>query len=104
MDQTLKMLKILLTISIFMLYCMNMAMAADDISCDKKTSDSHIIHCKAKRVMVVSLVSINGGECNTPAFHWHGSGEFSIPGTKECGYVGAVTLSINGHNKTFAPL
>jgi len=83
---------------------MNMAMAADDISCDKKTSDSHIIHCKTKKVMDVSLVSINGGECNSPAFHWHGSGEFSIPGTKECGYVGAVTLSIDGHNKTFAPL
>jgi hypothetical protein len=80
------------------------AMAADDISCDKKASDSHIIHCKAKKMMDVSLVSINGGECNAPTFHWHGSGEFSIPGTKECGYVGAVTLSIDGHNKTFAPL
>ena len=80
------------------------ALASDDISCDKKVSDSHIIHCKAKKVMNVSLVSINGGECNAPAFHWHGSGEFSIPGTKECHYVGAVTLSIDGHTKTFAPL
>jgi hypothetical protein len=80
------------------------AMASDDISCEKKVSDSHIIHCKAKKVMNVSLVSINGGECNAPPFHWHGSGGFSIPGTKECHYVGAVTLSIDGHNKTFAPL
>ena len=80
------------------------AWAGEDISCEKKVSDSHIIHCKAKKVMNVSLVNINGGECNAPSFHWHGSGEFSIPGTKECHYVGAVTLSIDGHNKTFAPL
>lgn len=80
------------------------AWAADDISCDKKVTDSHIIHCKAKKVMDVSLVSINGGECNAPSFHWHGSGGFTVPGTKECGYVGAITLSIDGHNKTFAPL
>ncbi len=80
------------------------AMASDDISCEKKVSDSHIIHCKAKKVMDVSLVNINGGECVAPASHWHGSGGFSIPGTKECHYVSAVTLSIDGHNKTFAPL
>lgn len=80
------------------------AMASDDISCEKKVSDSHIIHCKAKKVMNVSLVNINGGECVAPAFHWHGKGDFAVPGTKECHYVGAVTLSIDGHNKTFAPL
>ncbi len=104
MDQKSKMLKTLLTISIFTLYYMNSVWASEDISCDKKSGDDHRIHCKVKKVMDVSLVSINGGECNAPAFHWHGSGEFSIPGTKECGYVGAVTLSIDGHNKTFAPL
>lgn len=82
----------------------NIAWASDDISCDKKVNDSHIIHCKAKKVIDVTLVSINGGECNAPSFHRYGSGEFSIPGTKECHYVSAVTLSINGHNKTFAPL
>ena len=80
------------------------ALASEDVSCEKKASDSHIVHCKAKKVTDVSLVSINGGECNAPSFHWHGSGGFAIPGTKECGYVSAVTLSLNGHNKTFAPL
>lgn len=80
------------------------AYASDDISCEKKTSDSHIVHCKAKKVIDVSLVSINGGECNAPSFHRHGRGEFSVPGTKECGYVSAITLTIDGRNKTFAPL
>ena len=80
------------------------AWASEDFSCEKKPGDSHIVHCKAKKVTDVSLVSINGGECNAPSFHWHGSGGFAIPGTKECGYVSAVTLSLNGHNKTFAPL
>ena len=97
----LRNLKTLLTISSLFT---SAAWAADDISCDKKVNDSHIIHCKAKKVMDVSLVSINGGECNAPSFHWHGSGGFTVPGTKECGYVGSVTLSIDGHNKTFAPL
>ena len=82
----------------------SVAWASDDISCDKKINDNHNIHCKAKKVIDVSLVSINGGECNAPSFHRHGSGDFSIPGTKECGYVSSVTLSINGKNKTFAPL
>lgn len=92
-------------ILISILLCMSgVAMASDDISCEKKSSDSHNIHCKAKKVIDVTLVSINGGECNAPSFHRHGSGEFSIPGTKECHYVSAITLSINGHNKTFAPL
>ena len=100
-DRNLKILKILLTTSLLFA---NIAYASDDISCEKKSTDSHIVHCKAKKVMDVSLVSINGGECNAPPFHRHGSGEFSIPGTKECQYVGAVTLSIDGHNKTFAPL
>ena len=80
------------------------AMASDDISCEKKSTDSHIVHCKAKKVMDVSLVSINGGECNAPSFHRRVSGEFTIPGTKECFYVGSVSLSIDGHTKTFAPL
>ena len=98
----MKILKIVLILS-SMLFA-NAAIASDDISCEKKVGDSHIIHCKAKKVMNVSLVNINGGECNAPSFHRYGSGDFSIPGTKECGYVSAVTLSINGHNKTFAPL
>ena len=80
------------------------AWAGEDISCEKKVTDSHIVHCKAKKVMDVSLVSINGGECNAPSFHWHGTGGFSVPGTKECNYVSGITLSIDGHNKTFAPL
>ena len=96
--QRLRILKILLIL------ISTPALASEDISCEKKASDSHIVHCKAKKVMDVSLVSINGGECNAPSFHWHGSGGFSIPGTKECHYVSAVTLSIDGHNKTFAPL
>ncbi len=79
-------------------------MASDDISCQKNLKHAFVVTCEAKKVMNVSLVNINGGECNAPAFHWHGSGEFSVPGTKECGYVGSVTLSIDGHNKTFAPL
>ncbi len=79
-------------------------MASDDISCEKKVSDSHIIHCKAKKVIDVSLVSINGGECYAPKFHWHGKGDFAVPGTKTCSYVGAINLIIDGHNKTFAPL
>jgi hypothetical protein len=96
--QRLRILKILLML------INTPALASEDISCEKKVVDSHIVHCKAKKVIDVSLVSINGGECNAPAFHWHGSGGFAIPGTKECHYVGAVTLSIDGHNKTFAPL
>ena len=103
-DLKLRTLKILLTISGIMLYCNNTAWASDDISCEKDAKKDHIVHCKAKKVMDVSLVSINGGECNTPSFHWHGDGKFAVPGTKECGYVGSVTLSIDGHNKTFAPL
>jgi hypothetical protein len=82
----------------------SLAFASEDVVCEKKVMDSHIVHCKSKKVIDVSLVSINGGQCNAPSFHWHGSGGFSIPGTKECSYVGAVTLSINGHTKTFAPL
>lgn len=98
-------LKILLTLSSFVIYStINVAMASEDLSCDKKSNDSHIIHCKAKKVMNVSLVSINGGECNAPSFRWSGSGGFSIPGTKECYYVRSVTLSIDGRTKTFGPL
>ena len=104
MDRKSKILKTLLTISIFTLYYMNMAMAADDITCDKEVKKDHAVHCKAKKVMDVSLVSINGGNCYAPRFHWYGKGKFRIPGTKECHYVGSVTLSIDGHNKTFAPL
>ena len=89
---------------ILLLIMSGTAMASEDVSCEKKVSDSHRVHCKAKKVIDVSLVSINGGECDAPAFHWHGSGDFSVPGTKRCGYVGAVTLSIDGHTKTFAPL
>jgi hypothetical protein len=99
-----KSLKTLLTISVFVLYCTNNVWASDDISCEKDVKKDHIVHCKTKKVMDVSLVSINGGECNAPSFHWHGDGKFAVPGTKECGYVGSVTLSIDGHNKTFAPL
>lgn len=98
MDRTLRILKILLTL------ISTPALASEDVSCEKKANDSHIVHCKSKKVIDVSLVSINGGECNAPSFHRHGSGEFSIPGTKECGYVRSITLSIDGHNKTFAPL
>ncbi len=80
------------------------AMAADDITCDKEIKKDHAVYCKTKKVMDVSLVSINGGGCYAPPFHWYGKGKFRIPGTKECGYVGGITLSIDGHNKTFAPL
>jgi len=97
----LKTLKILLTSSLLFA---NIAYASDDITCEKDVKKDHIVHCKTKKVMDVSLVNINGGECNAPSFHWHGEGKFAVPGTKECSYVGAVTLSIDGHTKTFAPL
>ena len=80
------------------------AWAGEDISCEKKPNSGHVVECNAKKVMHVALVSINGGECNAPAFEWYGSGKFSVPGTKECGYVSGITLSVSGHNKTFAPL
>ena len=99
--QKLRTLKTLLTIS---LLPVNMAYASEDITCEKDVKKDHIVHCKTKKVMDVSLVSINGGECNAPSFHWHGEGKFALPGTKDCSYVGAVTLSIDGHTKTFAPL
>ena len=104
MGHTSKILKTLLTLSSFVLYCPNIAKASDDITCEKDVKKDHIVHCKTKKVMDVSLVSINGGECNAPSFHWHGEGKFALPGTKDCSYVGAVTLSIDGHTKTFAPL
>ena len=94
----------MIRIFVMLLLSCSVAMASDDLSCEKKPTDNHHIHCKAKKVIDVSLVSINGGECNAASFHWHGSGDFTIPGTKECFYVKAVTLSIDGKNKTFAPL
>jgi hypothetical protein len=97
----LKISKILLTSSLIFA---NIAYASDDITCEKDVKKDHIVHCKTKKVMDVSLVSINGGECNAPSFHWHGEGKFALPGTKDCSYVGAVTLSVDGHTKTFAPL
>ena len=97
----LKTLKILLTTSLLFA---NIAYASDDITCEKDPKKDHIVHCKTKKVMDVSLVSIDGGECNAPSFHWHGEGKFAVPGTKDCSYVGAVTLSVDGHTKTFAPL
>lgn len=91
---------------LIVLLCMisGAAWASDDISCEKDVKKDHIVHCKTKKMMDVSLVSINGGECNAPSFHWHGEGKFAVPGTKDCHYVGAVTLSVDGHTKTFAPL
>ncbi len=77
---------------------------AEDITCEKSHKDSHRVHCKTTKVMDVTLGSINGGECDAPAFHWRGKGEFAVPGTKRCGYVGAVSLTVDGKNKVFAPL
>ena len=80
------------------------AIASDDISCQKNLKHAFVITCEAKKDINVSLDSINGGECFAPSFHWHGTGKFDIPGTKDCFFVRSVTLDIDGHKKTFAPL
>lgn len=85
------------------LFCTT-AVASEDISCNKNLKHAFVVTCEAKRKMNVSLVSINGGECFAPYFHWHDAGKFDIPGTKDCFYVRSVTLDIDGHTKTFVPL
>ena len=79
-------------------------MASEDFSCQKNLKKAFVVTCESKKEADVTLVAINGGECNAPAFHKHLTGKFDLPGTKECFYVRSVTLSIDGHNKTFAPL
>lgn len=95
----------LLLISIML--CMSgVSWASDDISCEKKSTSNHVVHCKSKKDVGVALISINGGECSAPWFHRyvHSGESFEIPGTKECGYTRSITLSVSGHDKTFAPL
>lgn len=80
------------------------AMASDDISCQKNLKQAFVVTCETKKVMNVSLVDIDGGECAAPSFHWHGIGKFDVPGTQQCFYVRSVTLNVDGHEKTFGPL
>ncbi len=79
------------------------AIASEDVTCQKNLKKAFVVTCEAKRDLNVSLVSINGGECFAPSFHWHTSGKFDVPGTQECLYVRSVTLDIDGHHKTFTP-
>jgi hypothetical protein len=78
--------------------------ASEDITCQKNLNHAFVVTCEAKKVMNVSLVNIDGGECAAPAFHWHGTGKFDVPGTQQCFYVRSVTLNIDGHKKAFGPL
>lgn len=94
----------MIRVFVMLILSCSMALASDDITCEKKSVDNHNVHCKAKKALNVTLVSINGGECFAPSFHWHDAGDFTIPGTKDCFYVRSVTLSVDGKNKTFAPL
>lgn len=80
------------------------ATASEDISCQKDSKKEFVVFCDAKKHLEVSLVSINGGDCEAPVFHHSGKGKFAIPGTKECWHTRAITLSIDGRSKTFGPL
>lgn len=93
-------------LAIIMSFISSTAYAGEDLICEKKPMNDHVVYCKAKKSVSVSLININGGECLSPPFFKQvvAGSSFNIPGTKECYHTRSITLSVNGKKQIFAPL
>ena len=88
------------SILLFITSC-NFAYASDDsFECSKHDGD---VVCKAKKNNVsVEAITINGGECQSPAdanvYHknFNKGEKFTVPGSHECFYVRTVSVKAHG--------
>lgn len=79
----------------------SLAYASDEeFHCEKNIKNNHSIECKAnKDGVAVKSILLNGGNCESaehPAIHhriMHKGDKFTVPGSKECGYVAGVTVN-----------
>lgn len=70
----------------------------DEFDCHKNHTD-HAVECKARKDGVaIQKIEINGGNCASPVdskIHHKSMNhdeKFTVPGSKECGYVAGVTV------------
>ena len=67
----------------------------EEFECAKNVKHDHSIECKAKKDGVaIQSIELNGGACESPVHPkiMRAGDKFTVPGTKECGYVAGMTV------------